>query len=37
MDGFGDSSSPDGFYFQVNPTGYKPTTNALVLKTSVNF
>ncbi len=37
MDGFGDSSYPDGFYFQVNPNGFKPTTNALVLKTSVNF
>lgn len=37
MDGFGDSSYPDGFYFQVNPHGFKPATNALVLKTSVNF
>ena len=37
MDGYGDSSYPDGFYFQVNPDGYKPITNALVLRTSVNF
>jgi hypothetical protein len=37
MDGYGDSSYPDGFYFQVNPQGFKPYTNALVLKTSVSF
>ena len=37
MSGYGDSSYPDGFYRQVNPNGFKPTTNALVLKTSVNF
>lgn len=37
MDGYGDSSYPNGFYFQVNPAGFKPNTNALVLKTSVNF
>ena len=37
MDGYGDSSYPDGFYLQVNPQGFKPNTNALVLKTSVNF
>lgn len=37
MDGYGDSSYPNGFYFQVNPQGFKPNTNALVLKTSVNF
>lgn len=37
MDGYGDSSYPNGFYFQVNPRGFKPNTNALVLKTSVNF
>ena len=37
MDGYGDSSYPDGFYFQVNPHGFRPNTDALVLKTSVNF
>lgn len=37
MDGYGDSSYPNGFYFQVNPHGFKSTTNALALKTSVNF
>ena len=37
MDGYGDSSYPNGFYFQVNPHGFESTTNALVLKTSVNF
>ena len=37
MDGYGDSSYPDGFYVQVNRNGFRPTTNALVLKTSVNF
>jgi hypothetical protein len=37
MNGYGNSSYPDGFYPQVNPLGFKPDTNALVLKTSVNF
>ncbi|HYM78343.1 MAG TPA: hypothetical protein VE377_20385 [Candidatus Dormibacteraeota bacterium] len=37
MDGYGLSSYPMGFYPQVNPQGFKPNTNALVLKTSVNF
>jgi len=37
MDGYGDSSYPNGFYIQVNPQGFQPNTNALVLKTSVNF
>jgi hypothetical protein len=37
MDGYGLSSYPSGFYPQVNPQGFNPNTNALVLKTSVNF
>lgn len=37
MDGYGVSSYPAGFYPQVNPEGFKPDTNALFLKTSVNF
>lgn len=37
MNGYGASSFPDGFYPQVNPGGFKPNTNALVLKTSLNF
>ena len=37
MDGYGNSTYPDGFYPQVNLQGFKPNTNALVLKTSVNF
>jgi hypothetical protein len=37
MNGYGDSSYPEGFYPQVNPQGFKPNTNALVLKTSVSF
>jgi hypothetical protein len=37
MDGYADSAYPDGFYPQVNPNGLQPNTNALVLKTSVNF
>jgi hypothetical protein len=37
MDGYGNSTYPDGFYPQVNPRGFKPNTNALVLKTSVDF
>jgi len=37
MNGYGDSTYPDGFYPQVNPQGFKPNTDALVLKTSVNF
>ena len=37
MNGYGASTYPDGFYPQVNPHGFKPNTNALVLKTSVNF
>jgi hypothetical protein len=37
MDGYGDSTYPNGFYPQVNPQGFKPNTNALVVKTGVNF
>jgi len=37
MNGYGNSSFPDGFYPLANPGGFKPNTNALVLKTSVNF
>jgi hypothetical protein len=37
MDGYGDSLYPDGFYPQQNSNGFKPNTNALVVKTSFNF
>ena len=37
MNGYGAGTYPDGFYPQVNPKGFEPTTNALVLKTSVSF
>jgi hypothetical protein len=37
MTGYGASTYPDGFYPQVNPQGFKPDTNALVLKTGMNF
>jgi len=37
MDGYGNSEYPDGFYYQVNPQGFKPNTNALVVKTGSNF
>ncbi len=37
MNGYGESTYPDGFYPQVNPQGFKPDTNALVLKTGFNF
>jgi hypothetical protein len=37
MNGYGDRTFPDGFYPQVNPQGFKPDTNALVLKTGMNF
>ena len=30
-------SYPDGFYPQVNPQGFKPNPNALVIKTSLHF
>ncbi len=37
MNGYGTSTYPDGFYPQVNPQGFKPDTNALVIKTGLNF
>jgi hypothetical protein len=37
MNGTGNSTFPNGFYPIVNPQGFKPDTNALVLKTGVNF
>ena len=37
MNGYGDSTFPDGFYPQVNRQGFMPNTNALVVKTGVNF
>jgi hypothetical protein len=37
MDGFGFGPYPNGFYPQENPTGFKSTTNAMVLKTGFNF
>ena len=37
MSGNGDSLYPDGFYPQQNSQGFKPNTNALVVKTSFNF
>jgi hypothetical protein len=37
MNGYGSGPYPTGFYSQVNPQGLKPTTNALVVKTGINF
>jgi hypothetical protein len=37
MDGYGATTYPNGFYAPVNPLGFKPNTNALVLKTAVYF
>ena len=37
MDGYGTGPYPNGFYPQVNPTGFKPNTNALILKTGFHF
>jgi hypothetical protein len=37
MNGYADSTYPDGFYPQVNPQSFKPNTNALVVKTGINF
>jgi hypothetical protein len=37
MDGYGSGPYPNGFYTQVNPGGFAPNTNALVLKTSLTF
>ena len=37
MNGYGSGPYPNGFYTQVNPGGLKPNTNALVVKTGINF
>ena len=37
MNGYGASTYPDGFYPEMNPQGFKPNTNALVVKTGFNF
>jgi hypothetical protein len=37
MNGYGNSTYPDGFYPQVNPGGFRSDTNALVLKIGFNF
>ena len=37
MNGFGNSTYPDGFYPHVNPNGFKTNTNALVIKTGIYF
>jgi len=37
MNGFGNSTYPDGFYPQVNTEGFTPNTKALVIKSSVYF
>jgi hypothetical protein len=37
MDGYAAGSYPEGFYPQENPQGFKANTNALVVRTGVNF
>lgn len=37
MNGYADSTYPDGFYPQANPRGFKTDTNALVVRTSIYF
>jgi hypothetical protein len=37
MDGYGDTFSAHGFYSTWNPSGFKPTTNMLVIRTGVTF
>ena len=37
MNGVGVGTYPDGFYPEQNPAGFKPDTNALVVRTSINF
>ena len=37
MNGYGSGPYPNGFYTQVNPGGFAPNTNALVVMTSLNF
>lgn len=37
MNGYGTSVYPEGFYPQQNPGGFQPDTNALIIKTGINF
>ncbi len=37
MDGYGDYYSAHGFYLRSNPSGFKPTTNMLLLRTGFSF
>jgi hypothetical protein len=37
MNGYGSGSYPSGFYPQENLQGFRPNTNALVIKTALNF
>ena len=37
MDGYGNASYPAGFYSQQNSQGFHPNTNALFIKTGLNF
>jgi hypothetical protein len=37
MNGYGSGPYPNGFYTQVNPQGFTPNTDALVVKTALNF
>jgi hypothetical protein len=37
MDGFGGTYYPAGFYQQVNPQGFSPNTNALVVRSGFSF
>ena len=37
MNGYGNSTYPDGFYPQVNPRGFSPNTNVLLVKTGISF
>jgi hypothetical protein len=37
MNGYAGGSYPEGFYPQENPQGFKPNTNALVVRTGINF
>ena len=37
MEGYGNSGYPAGFYPSLNPNGFAPSTNALVLRTAFHF
>jgi hypothetical protein len=37
MNGYGSGPYPNGFYTQVNPQGFAPNTNALLVETGFNF